>query len=158
MIQKYINGIAVVSVSVAKVVLFLIKSSSCYAYQTGKINNMFVQNIVIPKYLEEEKETKEREILTVEEVKKIEEYVYNDNDNNYDDSKMSRKRQLYDYQILFVLYTGLRIGEYKAVTYEDIDFYNKELHINLSITKIKDFDTGTIKMQKKKPKSKIVYE
>lgn len=52
MIQKHINSIAVVSVSVAKVVLFLIKSSSCYAYQTGKINNMFVQNIVIPKYLE----------------------------------------------------------------------------------------------------------
>lgn len=71
---------------------------------------------------------------------------------------MSKKRQLYDYQILIVLYTGLRIGEYKAVTYEDIDFYNKELHINLSITKIKDFDTGTTKMQKKKPKSKIVYE
>lgn len=113
MIQKHINSIAVVSVSVAKVVLFLIKSSSCYAYQTGKINNMFVQNIVIPKYLEEEKETKEREILTVEEVKKIEEYIYND--NNYDDSKMSKKRQLYDYQILIVLYTGLRIGEYKAV-------------------------------------------
>lgn len=58
-------------------------------------NNMFVQNVVIPKYLEEEKEIKEREVQTVEEVKKIEEYVYND--NNYDDSKTSRKRQLYDY-------------------------------------------------------------
>ena len=56
---------------------------------------MFVQNVVIPKYLEEEKEIKEREVQTVEEVKKIEEYVYND--NNYDDSNTSRKRQLYDY-------------------------------------------------------------
>lgn len=103
--------------SVAKVVLFLIKSSLCYAYQAGKINNMFIQNVVIPKYLEEEKEKKEKEVLTVEEVKKIEEYVYND--NNYDNTKKSRKRQLYDYQILFVLYTGVRIGEYKAVIYED---------------------------------------
>ena len=58
-------------------------------------NNMFVKNVDIPKYLEEEKEIKEREVQTVEEVKKIEEYVYND--NNYDDSKTSRKRQLYDY-------------------------------------------------------------
>ena len=36
MIQKHINSIAEVSVNVAKIVLFLIKSSLCYAYQADK--------------------------------------------------------------------------------------------------------------------------
>lgn len=55
------------------------------------------------------------------------------------------KEERFDiYTILNVLFfTGMRIGELKALTYEDIDFENKSIKINKTLVKINGKDIST---------------
>lgn len=56
--------------------------------------------------------------------------------------KYSNGRSKYrlGYGIQFLLYTGLRIGEALALTWEDVDFENRTIKINKSLKQIKNRD------------------
>lgn len=75
--------------------------------------------IIKPKSI---KTTKVIEALTIEEQKKLIDYI-----NNHSD--------MYTDIILISLYSGMRIGEILALSTNDIDLGNKILHINKSLTK-----------------------
>ncbi|MDE7384848.1 MAG: site-specific integrase [Anaeroplasmataceae bacterium] len=86
--------------------------------------------------------SKEKEVnaLTREEQKTIEEYCLKNNKNNY-------------LGIIICLYTGIRLGELLALTWEDIDFNKKYLYIKktsytLRIDKKKDFIVESPKTKK----------
>lgn len=46
------------------------------------------------------------------------------------------------YGIQFLLYTGLRIGEALALTWEDVDFQNKTIKINKNLKQVKNRDNN----------------
>ncbi len=90
----------------------ILKQSFKLAYNLDLISKNPTQNIKLPK-------SKEKEVraLTREEQKKVVEYCLQSDKNNY-------------IGIILCLYTGIRIGELLALTWEDIDFNNKYLYIN----------------------------
>lgn len=47
------------------------------------------------------------------------------------------------FAILFVLFTGLRIGELCALTWQDIDLNNKVIHISKTLIRVKNKDTNS---------------
>lgn len=53
-----------------------------------------------------------------------------------------RNKYRLGYGIQFLLYTGLRIGEALALTWEDIDFQNKTLRINKNLKQVKNRDSN----------------
>lgn len=93
-------------------VISVLKSSLNRAVKFKVCERQFSDSIIRPKIRE-----KNIESFTMEEQKKIEQYILNN----------KRKRLL---GIIVCLYTGLRIGELLALSWEDIDF-NKSL-INVS--------------------------
>lgn len=58
--------------------------------------------------------------------------------------KYSNGRNKYrlGYGIQFLLYTGLRIGEALALTWEDIDFQNKTVRVNKNLKQVKNRDNN----------------
>ena len=81
-------------------------------------------------------ETKERTILTNEEIKILE-----NSSNKYKDF------------FIFILYTGLRRGEVAALKWSDIDFKNKEIHVDNSMSFVTN--KGSLKSTKTN-KSRII--
>lgn len=84
-------------------ILSVIKSSLKKAVALGYADKEYTNFIVRPKIRE-----KKTECLTLQEQRKIESYVQN-----------SKDKKLFG--VVFCLYTGLRIGELLALTWEDID-------------------------------------
>lgn len=85
--------------------------------------------------------TKEKEVnaLTREEQKKIEEYCLKSYKNNY-------------LGLIICLYTGIRLGELLALTWEDIDFEKKYLYIKKTSYTIKENGINTIVIDTPKTK------
>ena len=102
----------ILSASSVNGVISVLKSSLNRAVKFKVCERQFSDSIIRPKIRE-----KNIESFTMEEQKKIEHYILNN----------KRKRLL---GIIVCLYTGLRIGELLALSWEDIDF-NKSL-INVS--------------------------
>lgn len=69
--------------------------------------------------------SKEVRAFSINDQKKIENYCLNS------------KEYYYSVGILLCLYTGLRIGELVALTWDDVNFKTKELYINKTITRIR---------------------
>ena len=69
--------------------------------------------------------SKEVKAFSINDQKKIENYCLNS------------KEYYYSVGILLCLYTGLRIGELVALTWDDVNFKTKELNINKTITRIR---------------------
>ena len=69
--------------------------------------------------------SKEVKAFSINDQKKIENYCLNS------------KEYYYSVGILLCLYTGLRIGELVALTWDDLNFKTKELYINKTITRIR---------------------
>ena len=69
--------------------------------------------------------SKEVKAFSINDQKKIENYCLNS------------KEYYYSVGILLCLYTGLRIGELVALTWDDVNFKTKELYINKTITRVR---------------------
>ncbi len=87
---------------------------------------------------------KEIDAFTINEQKKIEEYCLKSRKDNY-------------FGIILCLYTGLRIGELLALTWNDIDLKKRLLYVRHTLTKIrKDGKSITILAEPKTKNSKRV--
>ncbi len=104
-------------------------------FKYGVINNYIENNpcqyISVPKNLPQTK----RELPTAEEIETVK-------------NSINKTFGLFAY---FILYTGLRRGEALALTYNDIDFKNKIIHVNKSV-----YYVGNIP-NIKQPKTKAGY-
>lgn len=112
-LQEFSIGLAKngLSASTAGGVLFVLKSSLKKAVALGLTDKQFSDAIVRPK-------PREKKIVCFckDEQKKIEKYVLEHN-------------APYLFGILLSLYTGVRIGELLALTWEDIDFESETMRI-----------------------------
>ena len=104
-LQRFVAGIvASLSPNTINVIISVLKKSLKQAVIYGVAERQYSDGIIRPK-----PEEKRVECFTKEEQKKIEEYIL-----------QSKKQKLVG--ILLCLYSGLRIGELMALTWEDIDF------------------------------------
>ncbi len=83
--------------------------------------------------------TKKIETLKLDEISIIEKYAKKTNDVRI-------------FAILLVLFTGVRIGELCALTWQDIDLENKIIHINKTLIRVKNKDPNS------KNKTKIILD
>lgn len=119
-IQLFYNNITNLSNSYIEkinILLNLIFSESLkrdYIYKNPMIN------VIVPK---SEKETKEVEAFSIDEQKKLINAIQDDKYKNI-------------YTI--AMFSGMRIGEILALTPDDIDFENNEIHITRSLTRDKN--------------------
>ena len=97
-----------------KRILLVIKQSLQKAVEHKKVKMQNSNALIIPKIVE-----KPVECLSLLEQKKIESYIFTQN-----------KPKLYG--VLITLYTGLRIGELLALTWQDIDFNKCKMTISKS--------------------------
>ena len=100
-------------------IVSLLKQAIKKAHYMGISKNEHTSHIKIPR-------SKEKEVsaFEVEEQKKIEQYCLNHYRNNY-------------IGVVICLYTGIRLGELLALTWEDIDFDRNTLTINKTVSVIK---------------------
>jgi integrase len=118
-------------------IMFIISSAMNFVVEE---NITSVQNIKIHK---PNVEKKELSILNIDEQKRLKAYLLDDTDN----IKIG---------ILISLYTGLRIGEICALTWDNIDFRKKILHVNSTVARVKSNDDSQLKTKLiiDKPKTK----
>ena len=114
-LQRFVAGmIASLSPNTVNVVISVLKKSLKQAVVYGVAERQYSDGIIRPKL-----EEKRVECFTKEEQKKIEEYIL-----------QSKKQKLIG--ILLCLYSGLRIGELMALTWENIDFTEGLLSVTRS--------------------------
>lgn len=89
------------------------------------INKNPMINVVVPK---SDKQDKKVEAFTIEQQKAMIDYMDKYKDKDYG---------FYAYRNIFriLMFSGMRIGELLALTLDDIDYDNKEIHINKTLTK-----------------------
>lgn len=119
-LQKYITGLITIgnkltgkklaSSTINSIITVLQGSFNAY-YRLGMIENNPASNIKRYKIIE-----KKLECFSLAEQKKIEQFVLSEN-------------RSYMFGIILCLYTGLRIGELLALTWQDINFKNNTLSI-----------------------------
>ena len=95
-------------------IITIFMQSMKMAYMLGITNEIFEKKIIRPKNLQ-----KEIHCFTLDEQRKIENYVLN-----------SDKTKLYG--IILCLYTGIRIGELLALQWDNVDFKKKTIAIKYS--------------------------
>jgi integrase len=119
-LQKFITELTIsgnkrnrkgLSPNFIKSVISVVQNSLKTAHLVGLIDEYFADKIKRPKIIE-----KQVECFTVSEQKKIEQYII-----------ASKKLKLNG--IILCLYTGLRIGELLALTWNDIDFQKERLSV-----------------------------
>jgi len=59
--------------------------------------------------------------------------------------------------VMIALYTGMRIGEISALTWEDIDFENNLIYVRRTLQRITDYDKSGTKIIIDLPKSDTSY-
>lgn len=80
------------------------------------------------------KQDPEKEILSYEDLKKLEAGIKN--------AWNTKKRYIYSPIFLVMAYTGLRIGEAMALTWSDIDFTNHVIHVNKQMAEGYKYDAN----------------
>lgn len=113
----------------------ILKQALEFAYKLGFINKNYLCLISFPKRIE-----KEVDAFNLDEQKAIEKYCLKSNKSNY-------------FGIILCLYTGIRIGELLALSWNDIDFDRKLLFINHTVTNIKENGIYSNILQEPKTKS-----
>lgn len=83
--------------------------------------------------------TKEIRVLTIAEQKEVLEHA---------------KGRLYENLIITALGTGMRAGELLGLTWDDIDFVKREIHVNKTLVHVKDVNTGKYTFKYQTPKTK----
>lgn len=82
---------------------------------------------------------KDIRVLTVEEQREVVEHA---------------KGRMHENMILVALGTGLRSGELRGLTWEDINFQKREISINKTLVYIKDIETKKYVFKYQTPKTK----
>lgn len=129
-VQKMLNEIQESHTDTTRKVFQITKSILEFA-----VNNDYCLKNVAKSCTINHFQSKERQILTSEEIKALE-----NSQNKYRDF------------FVFILYTGLRRGEVAALKWSDIDFQNKEIHVSKSMSfvtnqgKLKSTKTGKIRI------------
>lgn len=122
------------SISSVNLIITILQSSLKVAYDFGILSQYNANKIKRPKLIQ-----KQIDCFTREEQKKIENYVIND-------------KRLNMLGIILCLYTGLRIGELLALTWDDIDLKNNMIIVNKTCYYGKDFN-GKISYFVNEPKT-----
>lgn len=125
--QKYINTLVSDGYSRATIVKTYNTINNCLKMAVLKNDIKFnpLSIVTIPSETQVITKTKDIECLTEQDVNKILELAKNT------DITQSTKN-LYIYEIIFLIYTGLRIGEACALKWKDIDLKNKKLIVSSS--------------------------
>ena len=125
--QKYINILVSDGYSRATIVKTYNTINNCLKMAVLKNDIKFnpLSIVTIPSETQVITKTKDIECLTERDVNKILELAKNT------DITQSTKN-LYIYEIIFLIYTGLRIGEACALKWKDIDLKNKKLIVSSS--------------------------
>lgn len=127
------------SINTTFTIFSILKQSFRLAMRLDYLHNDIFSLISMPKLKE-----KEIEAFTLEEQKRIESYCLHSNKPNY-------------FGIVLCLYTGIRIGELLALTWDDIDFHRRFLYIRHTLITIKKGEkTITILDEPKTKKSKRI--
>lgn len=135
--QKNYRTNELLSISTLRIVVYIIKSTTNFAYKQNYIKPIQLE-IELPSY-----EKKPIQILSKEEQKILETYLM-------------VKHDCFSLSILICLYTGIRIGELCALRWSDIDFNNRIILIHNTVQRIqnKENDISKTKLQITKPKTK----
>ena len=105
-----------------------------YALIKGDVNRNPCVGITLPKNLK--RQDSDIKFFTEEQIKlMLEQVVFKYSNGNF-------KYRL-GYGVQFLLYTGLRIGEALALTWEDVDFQNKSVRVNKNLKQIKNRDSDS---------------
>lgn len=108
------------SINTILMIKSILKQSLDFSFKLGLINNKYFTFILLPKRKE-----KEVDAFELEEQKILENYCLKSKKNNH-------------FGIVLCLYTGIRIGELLALTWDDIDFDKKLLFVRHTLTLIKE--------------------
>ncbi len=117
------------------VIKSILKQSMDFAFKLGLIHKNYFSCISLPRKIE-----KEVDAFKLEEQKAIEDYCLKSNKSNY-------------FGIILCLYTGIRIGELLALSWNDIDFDRKLLFINHTVSHVKKNGRFYTLLQEPKTKS-----
>ena len=125
-LQEYINSLKEEGYAKATIVKTFQTLNNClnYAVNADIIPKNPIVNVIIPKSDEFNNPSKEKVILSEDEKNRLKDVLL---------SKHGKEMNLvYSYgpELLFMLYSGIRIGELLALTWEDIDIKNKKISIN----------------------------
>ncbi len=110
----------------------VIKGAFCWA----KENQLIEIDIIAAGWVRcprSNKQTKVIRALTVDEQKKLVEYL-----NNF---KPYAYRNVYTIQLMIEMYAGLRMGEINALRYEDIDLKNNVISVHSTVTRGLNYET-----------------
>lgn len=128
-VQKFVatlsnkrNGAKTLAPSTINIIISILNGSLEQAYAVGYVNTRITKTIARPKQKE-----KKIECFSVVEQKKIEDYINAANRAKY-------------IGILICLYTGIRIGELMALTWQDIDMDEKLLSVSKTCHDESDFN------------------
>lgn len=131
-----INGFGGLSAKTVHDILVAMRSVAKYAEQEYGYRNP-MKNISMPKF-----ESKKTEVFDKNERKRLQDHLQ----SNLTESNLG---------ILLTMYTGLRVGELCALTWNDIDFENGVVHIFQTLQRVsKSFDGGKTALVTTTPKSK----
>ena len=153
-VQTYINSmIETASMSTIKRQKNLLSITFGYAEDNGFIERNFMNKVKLPNKANIVKQEKEHVFLTTEERQRLEEESKRLNTAKVHNGKIGQP--LYGIgakAIVFLLHTGLRMGELSALYWEDVDMENGFIHIcrNAPTT------TKTITTPKKKASNRTV--
>lgn len=131
-----INGQGL-SVNTVLGIVSVLKQSLNNAVVLGVVDKVFISSIRLPQATEKKISAFERN-----EQQKIEQFCINSKKANY-------------IGIIVCLYTGIRLGELLALTWSDIDFDRKILHISKTVYTAKKDGKRTVIVDKPKTKNSI---
>jgi integrase len=114
-----INGVGGLSAKSVHDILVVMRSVAKYAEQEYDCRNP-MHNISMPK-----SENKETEVFNKVERNKLQNYLQ----NNLNESNLG---------FLLTMYSGLRIGELCALTWNDVDFENGVIHVSKAVQRVTD--------------------
>lgn len=129
------NGFGGLSAKSVHDILVVMRSVAKYAEQEYGYRNP-MRNISMPK-----SESREAEVFKKDERSRLQSYLQ----NNLTDSNLG---------ILLTMYSGLRIGELCALTWNDIDFENGVLRVSKALQRVPDKSDGKTTIAITSPKSK----
>lgn len=125
--QKYINNLVSDGYSRATIIKTYNTINNCFKMAVIKNDIKFnpLTLVSIPSESQVTTKTKDIECLTEQDVNKILELARNTD-------IIHGNKNSYIYEIIFLIYTGLRIGEACALKWKDIDLKNKKLIVSSS--------------------------
>lgn len=136
MLQRHFNQMAAVDYSTKTIAdtYNVLHSMFKLALQNNIIFRNPCDAVILPKTKE-----KDRRVLTIEEQKEILEHA---------------KGRICEPLVRVALGTGMRAGELQGLTWDDIDFKNREIHVNKTLVYIRDRVNGKYYFKFQSPKTK----